>query len=632
MDKCFVDRITKRERGPGSSADEDWYARYSYESLLMQQPHIAFGGLWRAGDWHYVLCPEPVSSLAALDGKPLTTWFEDNCRILCAAVRLVDALPQGAQPVPDRAPSDLAKLSGFPFTVPELITRLAVVLPRGIVTYSVRHEPPNLIFEVPKPLAPHEISALKGAVGAMDIPLRPVVVVCPRERAGPRRRTATARDLTLLPARFLPAAVSRNVRKLAEEDEELWLRVCEKVLGGGSVARGAVLPKRARETVSRCVVDSSVGQGQNLRIYLTAFRQVVLGLPLAEHLGTALRDLQVTEADLIALAERKRLLFLLPHSLERYDAALLARLADQAPESLILSRRLAAITVLEVRKRAPLLYPPWTVGDRAVFARVLLKLEGDRQLGVLARILREELTRTWRDAPFMLNFQGATAVPWFGLGPVVAGLHRAHTREDVALEIVSASRSVEWAAALHAVSVPPGQGATQEQALQELCASAYSGVQPLARRPVSFSRLEVVVEGLLGLDSDMPVLEFADALAGNDVAILNRAITGRLTPCDTPEAIAEEVAALNREVRRFERNAKRYRVLDLVGLLGALYSLAEPTAVGRFVPLAGWVAGKAVAAAPRIPGPLGKTFTWLQARATSVKSEAVVVSRLRQKL
>src|ERR1043166_537576 len=96
------------------------YARWSYEQLLLQQPHIAFDGMWRLERQHFVVCPE-VATAKTASGEDLSPWFHEHCRVLGAPIRLVDAVPPGSKRVPESTLEDRVRLVSAPRRVRDVL-------------------------------------------------------------------------------------------------------------------------------------------------------------------------------------------------------------------------------------------------------------------------------------------------------------------------------------------------------------------------------------------------------------------------------------------------------------------------------------------------------------------------------
>jgi hypothetical protein len=454
--------------------DDPYYARWSYERLLLLQPHIRVAGLWKHDQWFYAVCPDLEKGLAADDGQKLSQWFDNQGRAIGSPIRLVSRAPDGAVRVRERNAKELAELRGVPLTVSNVETCLAVSLPIGFPDFRLQTTPPDAYVYVASALTPAQRRILEERLEPLRGGLRLTVIIDPERACQPPSMKPAA--LELIASKRLPSGFGGAVKRALEEDEEFWVKERQTVLASDFRKPAELLPEAFCSNASRCLVDASVFPPKNLRTYLSLYRNVAIVMPLAHSDQAILTSLRVNEDELVELARRRRIQFLLPQPVVRYPPRLLNRLAElEGQRPLLLSRRLAAATIADCRRRIPLLYPPFGIAERRLLLEGLAALTATDAAGI-AKAIATELGRIWSPVEDNVEFRGAMATGFNGVGALSAAVLKHLTGHDQFLELCTAASSVEWAAALNATVFPVDVEGYSQQAATELCASLYSGI------------------------------------------------------------------------------------------------------------------------------------------------------------
>jgi hypothetical protein len=599
------------------------------------QPHISVQGLWKLGDWFYAVCPDLNQGLTAKDGQPLQAWFESSGRAITSPIQVSATVPQGATRVPERTAEERAMLRGEPLTTRDVYVELSLALPKDFPKFEFDTIPPNAFVYVPVPLTELQARRLNEIYERLEIPLKLNIKVDSSQSAGskPFRRKVGMGDIDLIPSQNLADSFSKELKHLWEEDEDFWVDHRKAVLATTQMAVGNILPKAFINQGSRCLVNAAVFPTKNLRTYLTLYKHVTLVTPLTDHYSNALATLQVNEQELVELASRGRVQFLLPHSLEWYPPSLLQKLVDVAPTSLLFSRRLTAATIVDSRRRMPLLYPPFGTLERAEFLRTLQKAESDPILGNVVQALIDELARIWTTAESFVHYRGAMATGTLGAGAIIAAINKQLTGRDVFLELSSSSSSVEWAGVLGATVFPVEVDGYSDQVACEVCASVYSGVRK-EKVLTSFGEVETIVQGLLALDNDAPILEVEEAFANSDIDRLGQIVQKIAENSLSAEFLNTEIQKLNERVKAYERHSDRLNRINLTGLSAAVAGimlLSNPTATA-FIPFTQWFVEYLLKNADPSKDFGGRLIDWIRGVNAWTTGDIVLVSRLRAKL
>jgi hypothetical protein len=309
-----------------------------------------------------------------------------------------------------------------------------------------------------------------------------------------------------------------------------------------------------------------------------------------------------------------------------------SRLAEAAPQSLLFSRRLAAATIAESRRRIPFIYLPFGSEDRHALLSLLNQVASDERLGNLAATLVQVLGEIWCSAEARVNIQGAMATPALGVGRVLSAIYKYVTGRDLLLEFFSAAGPVEWAAALGATVFPVEVDGYSEQASTELCASAYSGIrnQPI---PTSLGDVETVVGGLMALDNDAPILDVVRAFGNTDVDRLGEVVRRIASNSLEPESLRAAIMSFNNNVRQYEERVDRTTRWDLLALGGAVaYAAFSSVPAIRFIPMGAWLLQYLLSGADPSRDPGGRAIDWIRGMNAWTTGDVVLVSRLRNKL
>lgn len=408
----------------------DWYARCSYERLLLQQPQVRIQGLWLLKDLYYAVCPD-LRTAVTIDGKPLGSWFDESCRVVGAPLTLVETVPEGAEAVPTRSAEELAIGCGEPNNTRGVFVDLHLALPPEFPNFNIDWNGTRAVVRVPRALSSEEESELHRTCERLALPPFQVEVVPGVDaQQQPFRFAVGHGDIELIPSRRLGSSVPTSLRELVEADDDYWSTTRMKILASTDFAHpNEVLPQGFVPAGLGCLVNASVFPPENIRNYLSLYDTVFLVAPLGDQMTSQCQALGVTDTELVDLIELGRVRLLLPQSLDRYAVNWLARIAEAAPNNVIMSRRLAAATVVDTRRRWPLFYPPLAVEDRRAVLDGLTHALGDMARGspleVWLRVVRDTLTQSWTGTEAGLNGRGAMGTAHVGVPSFAAKLYEA---------------------------------------------------------------------------------------------------------------------------------------------------------------------------------------------------------------
>ncbi|WP_139834882.1 hypothetical protein [Pseudomonas sp. B15(2017)] len=592
------------------------YAQESYERLILQKHTIFFDGLWEFEGRYYVLIGERSKDMPDQEFAGLVSWFDESCRIIGTPVKIVKKLPDGSVSVPERTVSQLSQHHGVPFTAPEFNGLLKTILSKGFPRFGVCCENGGVKFVVESALTSDQLAEVDIALANLGLDVEAEVVVdaisCNEE----------AVDVAF--AKGTKKAPPEIVRLAFEEDEDFWVDNKFSLFAEGNIDRHYFLSSSPSAEESCCLVNCTAVVPGNLRGYLTLYKMVWIVMPLAELSEAAFKGFNASENELLELAARGRIGFVLPGGLPFYPVGFLAELLAVAPRSIIFSKRLAAASVAESRRRNPLIFPSLNNVER----RTVLDLLSTSEFGgtnELAQMFVQHFSEVWPSLEYSFSELGAMAMMRNGLSKVATGVAEKYHAVKLPPVMQMSMASVEWAAALGAVYSPIKSPGFDEGPLAEFCGSIITGVkQDSIVKPVG--DMGTLVEGLLCLDNNAPILEVSDVFDGSDMPALQRLVQEKLV---SGMDVSEYIAALNDKVKRFERNQEKVRRLDLVGMAGGFAAVASASGIASYVPITAWILQKVFMQSDSfVHGPV---LDWIRAKAYMTTQDVVLVSRLRKK-
>ena len=204
----------------------DPWARWTYERLCVQQPHIETGGIWQHAGEYYIACPKLSDNSRAADGTPLRDWFDSSCRPFGIPIRLVAAAPQGAQEVPQRTLEEAIELAGDPLTTWQLLSELSLRLPRTFPLLGVEDGPSPMTVKVcvSRDLTSDDKRELDAAIASLQQPYAgcEIEVQTAPKKPEPAQLAPRIGLPELVPSRLLFRSASGHLRSIYEEDEDFW--------------------------------------------------------------------------------------------------------------------------------------------------------------------------------------------------------------------------------------------------------------------------------------------------------------------------------------------------------------------------------------------------------------------------
>jgi hypothetical protein len=294
--------------------------------------------------------------------------------------------------------------------------------------------------------------------------------------------------------------------------------------------------------------------------------------------------------------------------------------------SIVLSRTLAAKTIIHGQMKDPLLYAPLTQGQRGGILSAMAQTATDVKYRAILSSYGELFSR--QHEMFMLR--GARGSLGFGVGAYLGEIFLKLGNKDARLELMTCGAGIEWALGLGASYIPRDFGGYDESPNSRIIASYLGRVKLLPADPVA-DRMHIVSDGLLAV-SDVPPLEVARNFHSVQASRFRSVAHGLMKATTSAPELQEAVEKINVEVKAFERRADRLASWKVGAILPHVVATALDHQLGLFASIgAVWLCEHLE---HRIPKALRAELTDAKAMlvglATGSSLDTVIVSRSRR--
>jgi hypothetical protein len=623
-------------------------AQALYEAFLLAKPEVVVEGLFQNGSDFLIVAPAATDQTE--EGRRLIAWFERSFKPMTYPIALVPSRPIDAVAMPIRNQIDVARGFGRVRTWHDIDRDLALALPNDFPLHAVSNGGRIAIIEVERELDETELRILEAvyASGGNVIPYKvQVVQTGVRERPQNKARKRGEHSLEVLCAKHIPSTYPSTVKRLVEEDEDCWRTDGLRHLAGQELTHEPV-PSGWIPSGS-CLLDTTFPQS-NIRSYLTLYPSVLIVAPLADSLDDRLKSFEITRKEFVELTRMGLVKWLLPQSIDRYDPDWLAEIAEAAPESFVLTRRLSLAAAKDQAKRNPLYGFKSDAYERRGTIRALQRfaehlenkfvlpgfswLSSSRQAGHATRALAAALAEYWQVAEYAMQVRGAMSSISGPLARHATELVKAMQGRDLFIEFGAMAQRVEWAGAFGTHLVPVDAEGYSEVGHARLLVGLSSGTSKnriQVRRPQELT----LAEELLTFDSDTDVLDFVRDLGDGDLTRARKILSG-LSKLDETTA-REAIDLWNSQIRSYERRADRLTGFNIAGILLAAASQASPNeTVRNAVPILALLTPglmtylrQELASDSRVAGSLSD---WANSALAGTAPDVVLVSRMRKKI
>ncbi|MGL5255489.1 MAG: hypothetical protein ACRC76_00515 [Proteocatella sp.] len=596
-------------------------AIFSYEQLLLKQPHLKVDGIYKFGSGYYIKCEN--LEVLPLDSKYKTMLdaFNNEIRICTCPIELVTEIPNGSVSLEQRNTAEMINLSGNPLNVFDFNKQVALLLSAALpkLWIEFNHSIHGWDVFLERAASKDEENIIKNKINMLSGYDATVIFKIGLNLKDEYNDT---KGLSLAVSRLSVFNYSKSIMDKWEEDEQIW---SENKVNLFSTPPTATSDAQKIQQRSSCLINSLNCETYNIRNYLTLFKEVILVVPTGDKIEELLHSLDLTQKELFKLLEINRMKLIFPQSINLYNKEFLENTVAINPSNLIFSRELAYRTVNDLKCRNPLAFLPLPIDEKKEVLLGLLDLASKQHRYEWINGLANELSNAWCNMYEVLAIRGALGTFNVGLGPIINTMIKALNGKDYFLEIMQAANSIEWAAANQAVLCPVGPLAQNEINLAYL----YSGV----RKDWNFGLItqpNIATEGILTIAKHVPVEELAIAFTGNEIDQFRKVLVD-ITHNKTPEELGSTVQAFNESVKRFEKNRKRLDTWDVQGV-----SLDAALEVSNLaIPFSGFIVkrlGNLVENLGDRYKCIDKMLRQVEAKTHMTSPNVVLVSRMRDKV
>ncbi len=594
-----------------------------YESFITKQYHLTHEGLWFDGDSYSAVVGELRDHSISTD--QLKELYEEIRIVGNPPIKFLPRPLKGSKKIDVRSVLERIFLHGEPLNYQELRNELSLHLPRSLHPFHVEYDHPKkvILFTFKNEISQEEFSEVEIACGNLGLMYPAAYKINSDMMDYPgveKTEPNTPNNMHLVTTPYLSKKTPSNIIQALEEDEDYWIDNKEHIFSSLSMNREDILTDSFKSKNTSCFVDASVFPRQNIRQYMSLYERIIIAIPFKDRFSEFFNNFQFKKYELIELIKRGRIQFVIPQNIVRYDVSFISEILEVNPKSIIFSRRLAASSLVEIRKRTGLFCHSFSSAEKYALLNSISKSDNDT-----LQLLAADLSSRWHYSESVINNQGACGVTYSGIAPFVSKLFESRGR-DVTIEILSAAMPFEWALGLGASYFPLDGDDYSEVNAARVLASAYSGFR-INDPTLAEAQLENIIGEILTISNKMPVLELDDILASNDINRLSTFVEEFIGLEE--DEFKMKVYDYNREIKRLEKNEKR---LASMGVNGFISATAGIISQDPYVGFLTWVVGAIGSRFTHSRFSQTEIFDSLIALNNRTDKDIVLVSRIRRSL
>ena len=595
------------------------WALYATRQFQLRHPELTLK-LYGDGEWGY--------TLHVTNGSPgafpaLAQYFDHDIRPLTCNIKLSRESPTVGTPI-DGVDDYTAELwlRGLPLSTPSVNNLLSLAepnLPDGGIDFDNARN--TWVFRSFHPLNDDEKIRVQHATAQIGIagPIDFVEVVPPTPPPTSRPPVKLQGDLTLITSRHLKR-IGGTRHDLVQQDEDEWRAFLAR-----RARQEIVTPEVTVTSNFACLYDVQHCGESRLSELLTLYDRVDIALHQGGFDEWSIKH-QVPLPDLQELVRLKRVRLILPRSAAEYPVQVIDAVAEVDRSALVLSRSLAAQTIIRGQAKEPLLYAPLTHGQRAGMLTAIAQAVTDDKFRAVLSTYGQLFSR--QHDLFMQR--GAMASLGFGAGAYLGEVLLRFGKQDARLELMTCGAAIEWALGLGASYIPRVFAGYDETHNSHLIASYLGRTRFLPTDPVA-NRLHIVTERLLAL-TGVPPLEVARNFQGLPASRFRGVARNLMHATSSATELEEVVEKMNADVKAFERRADRLASWKVGSLFPHVVAGVIDHAVGLFASIgAVWIYEHLEHRVPKaLRGELKDIRAMLMGLATASSLDTVIVSRSRK--
>lgn len=602
----------------------------SYETFLLTQYQVNSQGLYYYQGRYFICCPEINQDTLALDGSNVHQWFRMH-KIMSTNLVLVNQLPEGAIKIDDQLADSVPLDSGYLVTNADIEYECDLLIPKLFPDYKVViAHPTKIVFG--EEVSEEGFAELRRifADAKFQVPIvfeNDTALVLPGK---PRINFFQ----TILTYRQSKSTLSPAIAAAWEADEDTWLTVRNQVMSENPGDKNPFKPASFDGDSLRCLIDCSYGTPDNIRNYLTMYEQVCIVAPIAKMQEQALSNLGISPDELKELVKLNKVQLLLPKSIEHYEQSLLQDLLDIRKDNLHFTRSVSTMTIMEMRKRNPFLFPAIPIEEKQALLHAVdqstASSVADEQLRQLIRSTISDTGNAWVRYPNWINQLDSAMLSRFGTANLIRSMLEFHTKKDFKAVFDLSAPAVEWEAATGSILIPATIEGYDTAPISGLVADVYSGTPSEDWVLQDRSIANFTAENILTISQYLPVLELATTFNGAEISRFRKLVLDITRHQQTQEGLQETIEAYNHFVKQYEKNKDNLASWNIKGFVLGLIGKGITG-----VPMPSWLLGHVLKQTMKFGGKdprLAKTIETIEANLQGSIPDAVMISKMRDKV
>lgn len=593
---------------------------HDYETLCLHQPHLNVKGVYQKDKDYFIVCVGLGTKPLTIDGHDLNEWFSRH-KIISSPTRLVSHIPPGSKRLRVLNQQEEAALTGIPRNLTFFYEDMVLTLPKTFPAFKVKNENGAVIIYSEQALTPEEINQFNEALRLLDVRIS---LSFQTLALNTYNQPILDAPLLLTHSSLLPFN-DPAITRLWEEDEDFWMANKQKLVQQ-NVSKAGIFQQGYIQDRSSCIVTDS-NKPDNIRNFLSLYQTIYLRLPIEMFHDDYFRHLDCTLEEVKQLCNSGRVKLIADQSLKRYAPVLVHAFTELKSSDIIFSRRLAAVTIADLRTRVPFLFPTFDIDTKYDILHLLhSRLTGQTSQENIYK-LTECLASVWGNYFEQVQRSGAYGILNSGSHKFLDLLFRS-LNKDYGVEFMDAELGVNYAAAIGANCI--SYNTYNNAPFMGMLANFYSGI------PKDFiignqQTANTALDNILAISKDVPVIDFSNSFHSGDIDRFHNLIHGLTKHKKNEAELAEGIRRFNEEVKHYASTRDNLSEFDLRGFL-----VDGVTAGGGMsMPFSGWFIERLL----HLLGKAGKRNTtvrkmedYLAAYNSVTIPDAVLVARMREQL
>lgn len=608
----------------------DPLAILAYETFLLSQYQIETQGLYYKAGTYLIHCPMVNKDTLAQNGGTLYKWFSNN-KIMGTQIEISNKIPNDFVKIDEKVQKTKPLDSGFLVTHSDFEYEIQLLIPKRFPEFNVGFNSNGVLITFEKPVPSRGLEELKeifvGANFQGKFSFQSGEVIKKEKIKNDPFSIGMISTYN-----NIKSNLGESLRYAWEEEEDNWVRQRNRILTSIDFKVNDFKSENLKERKFRCLIDCTFGQPDNIRNYLTMYAEVCLILPKNEDQEKILGHLGVTRKEMVELIALGKIHVLISKSIELYDTGFIQELLEANRKNLHLTRNVAVMTLMEMRKRNPFLFPAIPTEEKQLLLSAVQKstseFSGNDKLAEVIRRTISETGQGWSRFPNAINQHDSTLLTELGTISLLSPLFEHVFKKDLKIDLMICAPAVEIAAAVGAILIPVDIEGYDTSPISSVVANLYSGTPDedlvmLDRESANFTANEI-----LSISKYLPVVELAKTFNSVEIDRFRKLVLDIATHQPSFDDISETVEAYNHFVKLYEKDRDKYAKWNIKGFVIGLAGKQSG------IPMASWLMGHAFKYIGKSASNTGVSdlLRFLNASVQGGLPDAILISSMKEKV